>query len=512
MFNKPRNNTTTPQLSTYHPFRWIVFLFSVLGVRAYFPSVAAVAFLFVALLVCPIQRVHELDFMKRMEDTVSSLGMPTNRAINVVAAVLFFLGVMSAPSNTEPKRSAPQTSGNELLSVTGDIEYSFDPVNVFEYVVCSDENAKLEATDDIVASRVGPHTVTFRISCGLFRNTEEDVELVVRDTQAPTIEFVEDSVEVEMGDAYDASSNVQAVVDPVDGELVEVEAEPTERNGQVGLDRLYDEGWYLVDEVDTSRAGEQEVSVRAVDQHGNETTASFALAVVDPFAGVSITAASSELEYSNKQLDPTKLVQCSDPDVTVTADKIKLDKVGDVKVTYTLKKGGATRTEALTFHVRDTKSPRIAIGQEELSIEPGESFDPYDNIVSVEDAVDGALQRAQDEQDESGDGWYTIQGSYDVNVPSKYYLTVIACDRNGNHASKEFSLLVNDPPAQEAASPSDTTAAPTHEYVLNSNTHKFHYPSCRDVKRMNESNKEYVTATRDEVLSWGYDSCGHCNP
>ena len=162
--------------------------------------------------------------------------------------------------------------------------------------------------------------------------------------------------------------------------------------------------------------------------------------------------------------------------------------------------------------MRDTKSPRIAIGQEELSIEQGESFDPYSNIVSVEDEVDGPLARVQEERSDSGDGWYTVQGSYDVNVPSKYYFTVIACDRNGNRTTKEFSLLVNDSPVQESAAPEEEYSAPAHDYILNTNTYKFHYPSCGDVNRMKDWNKKPVTATRDEVISWGYSPCGHCNP
>ncbi|HHT44291.1 MAG TPA: hypothetical protein GXZ89_02135 [Fastidiosipila sp.] len=49
-------------------------------------------------------------------------------------------------------------------------------------------------------------------------------------------------------------------------------------------------------------------------------------------------------------------------------------------------------------------------------------------------------------------------------------------------------------------------------YVLNRNTHKFHYPYCRSVNQMKESNKWFVTMTRDEVINMGYDPCGNCRP
>ena len=60
---------------------------------------------------------------------------------------------------------------------------------------------------------------------------------------------------------------------------------------------------------------------------------------------------------------------------------------------------------------------------------------------------------------------------------------------------------------QEAAQP----AAATYTYIVNVNSGKFHLPGCRDVKKMKESNKMEVTATRQEMLE-KYSPCGHCNP
>ena len=50
------------------------------------------------------------------------------------------------------------------------------------------------------------------------------------------------------------------------------------------------------------------------------------------------------------------------------------------------------------------------------------------------------------------------------------------------------------------------------QYVLNTNTHKFHYPSCSSVKKMSEKNKSLYSGTRDEVISMGYSPCGNCHP
>ena len=49
-------------------------------------------------------------------------------------------------------------------------------------------------------------------------------------------------------------------------------------------------------------------------------------------------------------------------------------------------------------------------------------------------------------------------------------------------------------------------------YVLNTNTKKFHLPSCSSVKDMKDKNKREVTCSRDEVIDMGYVPCKHCNP
>ena len=51
-----------------------------------------------------------------------------------------------------------------------------------------------------------------------------------------------------------------------------------------------------------------------------------------------------------------------------------------------------------------------------------------------------------------------------------------------------------------------------YDFVLNKNSKKFHYDWCGSVKKMKDSNKKFVTGTRNEVISMGYDPCQNCNP
>lgn len=66
--------------------------------------------------------------------------------------------------------------------------------------------------------------------------------------------------------------------------------------------------------------------------------------------------------------------------------------------------------------------------------------------------------------------------------------------------------------ASDSNDASDSASAAAQEYVLNTNTMKFHYPSCSSVEKIKDKNKQIVEATRDEVRSWGYDPCGICRP
>ena len=52
----------------------------------------------------------------------------------------------------------------------------------------------------------------------------------------------------------------------------------------------------------------------------------------------------------------------------------------------------------------------------------------------------------------------------------------------------------------------------TSSYVLNTNTMKFHYPTCRDVKKIAPHNYSTYDGTRDGAIGQGYSPCGHCKP
>lgn len=54
--------------------------------------------------------------------------------------------------------------------------------------------------------------------------------------------------------------------------------------------------------------------------------------------------------------------------------------------------------------------------------------------------------------------------------------------------------------------------SPTVNYIANKNSKKLHYTWCHSVDQMKESNKVYLTCTREQALSQGFSPCGNCEP
>lgn len=49
-------------------------------------------------------------------------------------------------------------------------------------------------------------------------------------------------------------------------------------------------------------------------------------------------------------------------------------------------------------------------------------------------------------------------------------------------------------------------------YIINTNSLRFHKPNCSGLKDMNSRNQQSYTGTRDELIMQGYSPCGTCRP
>ena len=54
--------------------------------------------------------------------------------------------------------------------------------------------------------------------------------------------------------------------------------------------------------------------------------------------------------------------------------------------------------------------------------------------------------------------------------------------------------------------------ADSTSFVLNTNTRKFHDPSCSSVQQMSPKNRQDTSMSYEEIISLGYSPCKNCNP
>ena len=104
----------------------------------------------------------------------------------------------------------------------------------------------------------------------------------------------------------------------------------------------------------------------------------------------------------------------------------------------------------------------------------------------------------------TGDSWLSSEkGNSDSSSGGNSAVSQSAADKSGTQQA-----AVQTESVKETSAPVSTGT----EYILNTNTKKFHYPSCSSVKQMKASNKKEYIGSRDDLIAQGYDPCKKCNP
>ena len=89
------------------------------------------------------------------------------------------------------------------------------------------------------------------------------------------------------------------------------------------------------------------------------------------------------------------------------------------------------------------------------------------------------------------------------------YWNTDPCNDYSSGDSTSFSECDNA--SRENTEVSQAVSAGT-DYVVNTNSGKFHVPSCRYADEIKDSNRLDYTGSRDELISQGYIPCKVCNP
>ena len=135
--------------------------------------------------------------------------------------------------------------------------------------------------------------------------------------------------------------------------------------------------------------------------------------------------------------------------------------------------------------------------------------------------ADGVLMEAYSVED-AGEGICFCVFAYNVQpgIGIDYATGDNWAEGSGTYQSTAASVMVETPAPQpetdttvqtspESSAPQETQGI---TYVLNTNTMKFHYPTCSSVDDMKEKNKQIYTGSREDVINMGYVPCKRCNP
>lgn len=135
--------------------------------------------------------------------------------------------------------------------------------------------------------------------------------------------------------------------------------------------------------------------------------------------------------------------------------------------------------------------------------------------------ADGVLMEAYSVED-AGEGICFCVFAYNVQpgIGIDYSTGDNWAESSGTYQSTASPVAVETPVPQPetdtAVQTSPESSAPQESqgitYVLNTNTMKFHYPTCSSVDDMKEKNKQIYTGSREEVINMGYVPCKRCNP
>lgn len=124
----------------------------------------------------------------------------------------------------------------------------------------------------------------------------------------------------------------------------------------------------------------------------------------------------------------------------------------------------------------------------------------------------GVVMEAESVEDK-GDGILFCVFCYNVQPGVSIDYATGDSQLDGTAAETPTTKPAETTPATQPETQAPAETEPQGQtYVLNTNTHKFHNPSCSSVKDIKPQNRQDYTGSRSDVIAMGYDPCKRCNP
>ena len=108
----------------------------------------------------------------------------------------------------------------------------------------------------------------------------------------------------------------------------------------------------------------------------------------------------------------------------------------------------------------------------------------------------------------------TTKKTTSTEKTSKESTTRTSAETTTTQTTQEVSVATTKQDTVTTTQEMSTTSTTEREYdyVLNTNSMKFHYPGCRAEKSIKDQNRKEYHGTRQSVIQQGYESCGICHP
>lgn len=103
-----------------------------------------------------------------------------------------------------------------------------------------------------------------------------------------------------------------------------------------------------------------------------------------------------------------------------------------------------------------------------------------------------------------GTGTSTSSASNSTNADN----SSSSSNSSGSTSSNNLGTAVETKPTETVTNNNDTTAS----YVLNTNSKKFHRPSCYSAAKISAKNRQDYNGSRSDLIAQGYEPCKNCDP
>lgn len=133
-------------------------------------------------------------------------------------------------------------------------------------------------------------------------------------------------------------------------------------------------------------------------------------------------------------------------------------------------------------------------------------------IFDGENLIASGVQMEAESVEDSGEGvkfnvyCYNVQPGIGIDYATGDSWADQEPVANGESEDNDSIIVDSDDGADSNMTTEET------EYVINTNTGKFHKPNCDNVTKMKAKNKKEFTGSREELISQGYEPCGNCKP